>query len=152
MKLIDLKLKDLETVEKKIERLKRVIKTGEKNVVKENDILVEIKSSIEKSKNVRELVFTEEDYIQFVKPLQLLTDKPVLYVCNVDEQSALKGNLYVDEVKTIVDVEGSSLLVLAVSIEADINELESYEERKLFLDDLSIQNSDVHAHVCPSRF
>ena len=92
---MELQLKDLETIEKKIERIKRAIQTGEKNAIKENDILIKIQSSIGKSKNVRELNFTKEEYAQFVKPLQLLTDKPVLYVCNVDEISASKGNEYV---------------------------------------------------------
>ena len=138
---MELKLKDLETVEKKIERLKRVIKTGEKNAVKENDILVEIKSSIEKSKNVRELVFTEEDYIQFVKPLQLLTDKPVLYVCNVDELSASKGNDYVDKIKKLILNENSNLIYISVGIEAEISEFDNFDEKKIFLDDLGLKES-----------
>ena len=138
---MELKLKDLETVEKKIERLKRVIKTGEKNSVKENDILINIKSSIEKSKNVRELSFTEEDYIKFVKPLQLLTDKPVLYVCNVDELSASKGNDYVNKIKSLISNENSNLIYLSVGIEAEISELDSFDEKKIFLDDLGLEES-----------
>ena len=138
---IELQLKDLETVEKKIERLKRVIKTGEKTAIKENEILIKIKTSIEKSNNVREINFIEEDYVQFVKPLQLLTDKPVLYVCNVDEMSASKGNNYVNKIKNLILNENSNLIYLSVNIEAEISELDSFDEKKLFLDDLGIKES-----------
>jgi len=71
----------------------------------------------------------------------LITDKPVLYVCNVDEQSAKEGNAYVAKVKTEVASEQAGLLVLAVSIEADINELDSFEERQLFLEDLGLEEA-----------
>ena len=70
--------------------------------------------------------------------MQLITDKPVLYVCNVDESSATSGNNYVDLVKTAVADENAQVLVLAVATEADINELDTYEERQLFLDDLGL--------------
>ena len=138
---MELQLKDLETIDKKIERLERIIKTGEKNAIKENDVLFKIKSSLEKSKNVRELNFSEEDYTQFVKPLQLLTDKPVLYVCNVDELSASKGNNYVNEIKKLILNENSNLIYLSVNIEAEISELDSFDEKKLFLDDLGLEES-----------
>ena len=81
----------------------------------------------------------EDDYIEFVKPLQFITDKPVMYICNVDENSALQGNSYVDQVKENVVSENAEVLVLAVGTEADINELDTYEERKLFLDDLGLE-------------
>ena len=138
---MELQLKDLETIDKKIERLERIIKTGEKNAIKENDVLFKIKSSIEKSKNVRELNFSEEDYTQFVKPLQLLTDKPVLYVCNVDELSASKGNNYVNEIKKMILNENSNLIYLSVNIEAEISELDNFDEKKIFLDDLGLEES-----------
>jgi len=138
---MELQLKDLETIDKKIERLERIIKTGEKNAIKENDVLFKIKSSIEKSKNVRELNFSEEDYTQFVKPLQLLTDKPVLYVCNVDELSASKGNNYVNEIKKLILNENSNLIYLSVNIEAEISELDNFDEKKIFLDDLGLEES-----------
>ena len=137
----ELQLKDLETLEKKIEKISRDAQTGEKHAIKEKDILNKIQSSIEKSKNVRELNFTKEEYIQFVKPLQLLTDKPVLYLCNVDELSASKGNDYVNNVRDLILKENSNLIYLSVNVEAEINELESFEERKLFLDDLGLMES-----------
>ena len=82
---------------------------------------------------------SEEDREAYVHSMQLLTDKPVLYVCNVDEGAAAKGNSLVDKVQETIAQENAELLVLAVSIEADINELESYEERQLFLEDLGLE-------------
>ncbi|MEK9782548.1 MAG: redox-regulated ATPase YchF, partial [Flavobacteriales bacterium] len=89
--------------------------------------------------NVRGLSFKEEDHDAFVAPLQLLTDKPVLYICNVSEADAATGNAYVEKVQAAIASENAQLLVLAVSIEADINELETYEERQLFLSDLGLE-------------
>jgi len=72
-------------------------------------------------------------------PLQLITDKPVLYVCNVDEDSAVKGNAYVNAIKEAVKDENAEVIILAVGTEADITELETFEERQLFLEDLGLQ-------------
>jgi GTP-binding protein YchF len=135
---IELQLKDLETVEKKLEKVNRAARTGNKVALKEQEVLNEIKLALEQSKNVRGLELKEDDRIEFVKPLQLITDKPVLYVCNVDESSATSGNTYVEQVKEAVADEAAGLLILAVSIEADINELDSFEERQLFLEDLGL--------------
>jgi GTP-binding protein YchF len=138
---IELQLKDLESLEKKLEKVNRSARTGDKNAAKEKLVLEQIKSGLEQSKNVRSLSFTEEDYYHYVKPLQLLTDKPVLYVCNVDESAAKEGNHYVAKIRELVSLEKTKVLFLAVSIEADINELETFEERKLFLDDLGLEES-----------
>ena len=81
---------------------------------------------------------SEDDFLAYVKPLQFITAKPVLYVCNVDENSAVSGNSYVEQVKTAVANENAEVLVLAVGTEADINELDDFEERQLFLDDIGL--------------
>ena len=138
---IELQLKDLETVEKKLEKVGRAARTGNKEAQKEKDILEVLKTELEGAKNVRSIAMKESDREAFVKPLQLITDKPVLYVCNVDEQAAKNGNAFVEQVAEVIAQEQSALLVLAVSIEADINELESYEERQLFLDDLGLDEA-----------
>ena len=138
---IELQLKDLETVEKKLEKVSRAARTGNKEAIKEKEELDGIKSALEQSKNVRSLEMKVEERLEYVKPLQLITDKPVLYVCNVDEASAKTGNAYVDQVKAAVAEEAASLLILAVSIEADINELDSFEERQLFLEDLGLEEA-----------
>ena len=138
---IELQLKDLETVEKKLEKVNRAARTGNKDAIKEKEVLEGIKQALEQSKNVRSLILKEDDRLDFVKPLQLITDKPVLYVCNVDEASAKSGNAYVEKVKSGVAEEDAGLLILAVSIEADINELDSFEERQLFLEDLGLEEA-----------
>ncbi|MDG1652676.1 MAG: redox-regulated ATPase YchF [Flavobacteriaceae bacterium] len=138
---IELQLKDLETVEKKLEKVNRAARTGNKDAIKEKEVLEGIKQALEQSKNVRSLILKEDDRLDFIKPLQLITDKPVLYVCNVDEASAKSGNAYVEKVKSGVAEEDAGLLILAVSIEADINELDSFEERQLFLEDLGLEEA-----------
>lgn len=138
---IELQLKDLETVEKKLEKVNRAARTGNKEAIKEKTLLDQLKTELEAAKNVRSIDFKEDDRQDYIKPLQLITDKPVLYVCNVDEQAAKAGNDYVEKVKAAVEKEQANLLVLAVSIEADINELESFEERQLFLDDLGLSEA-----------
>ena len=138
---IELQLKDLETVEKKLEKVNRAARTGNKEAIKEKTILDFLKTELEASKNVRSIEIKEEDREVFIKPLQLITDKPVLYVCNVEESAAKSGNAYVDRVKELVKDEQAGLLILAVSVEADINELDTFEERQLFLEDLGLEEA-----------
>jgi GTP-binding protein YchF len=135
---MELQLKDLETTEKKLERVKRASRTGNKEAQKEEIVLLKIKDKLESGISVRAIEFLEDDYIEFVKPLQFITDKPVMYICNVDENSALQGNSYVDQVKENVVSENAEVLVLAVGTEADINELDDFEERKMFLQDIGL--------------
>ena len=135
---IELQLKDLETVEKRLERVSRTAKTGNKEAQKEEAALLHIIEYLEAGKSVRACEFGDDEYKDYVKPLQLITDKPVLYVCNVDEKSAVSGNAYVDKVKEAVAHEDAEVLVLAVGTEADINELEDYEERQMFLEDVGL--------------
>ena len=138
---IELQLKDLETVEKKLEKVGRAARTGNKEAIKEKEVLDGVKNALEQSKNIRSLELKEEERLEYVKPLQLITDKPVLYVCNVDEAAAKTGNADVDQVKEAVAGESTGLLILAVSIEADINELDSFEERQMFLEDLGLEEA-----------
>ena len=138
---IELQLKDLETVEKKLEKVNRAARTGNKEAIKEKTILDFLKTELEASKNVRSIEIKEEYREVFIKPLQLITDKPVLYVCNVEESAAKSGNAYVDRVKELVKDEQAGLLILAVSVEADINELDTFEERQLFLEDLGLEEA-----------
>ncbi len=138
---MELQLKDLETVEKKLEKVKRAAKTGNKEAQKELEILTQIHDTLSRGESVRSMTWSEEEYMSLVKPLQLITDKPVMYVCNVDEGSAVSGNAYVDKVKAAVQSENAEVLVLAVGVEADINELEDFEERKMFLEDLGLEEA-----------
>ena len=135
---MELQLKDLEVVDKKLEKVNRAAKTGDKDAQKEQTVLQLIKSILEAGISVRAIEINEEDRKVFVRPMQLITDKPVLYVCNVDEGAAVSGNHYVDQVKSAVAQENAEVIYLAVGTEADITELESYEERQLFLEDLGL--------------
>ena len=138
---MELQLKDLETVEKKLDKVKRAAKTGNKEAQKEEAVLMHIKESLESGISVRALEISEDDYNDFVKPSQFITDKPVMYVCNVDENSAVSGNAYVELVKEAVKNEQAEVLVLAVGIEADINELDDYEERQMLLQDIGLEEA-----------
>ncbi len=135
---MELQLKDLDTVEKKLDKVKRAAKTGNKEAQSEEAVLLKIREALEAGTSVRALEFSEEDYIDYVKPSQFITDKPVMYVCNVDEGAAVTGNAYVDLVKETVKDEKAEVLVLAVGTEADINELDDYEERQMFLQDIGL--------------
>ncbi len=136
---IELQLKDLETAEKKLEKVKRASRTGNKEAQKEEAILLKIKQGLEQGISVRAIEISEDDRIEFVKPLQFITDKPVMYVCNVDEDAAANGNEYVDKVKEAVANENAEVIILAVGTEADITELETFEERQMFLEDLGLK-------------
>ena len=138
---MELQLKDLESVEKKLDKVGRAARTGNKEAQKEADILSALQEHLLAGASVRSFEISEEDRDEFIKPLQLITDKPVMYVCNVDEGAAVSGNSYVDQVKENVANENAEVLVLAVGTEADITELESYEERQMFLEDLGLTES-----------
>lgn len=140
---MELQLKDLETVEKKLDKAKKAARTGDKVAIKEVELLQKIVENLEAAVSVRAIELTEKEREEIVAPMQLLTDKPVLYVCNVDEASAVSGNDYVNKVKEAVKDEQAEVLVLAVATEADIMELEEYEERQMFLDDLGLDEPGV---------
>jgi len=135
---LELQLKDLETVEKRLEKVSRAARTGNKEAIKEKEVLDKLQQGLAAATSVRALSISDDDRLAYVKTMQLLTDKPVLYVCNVDESSAVNGNAYVDQVRQVAEAEQADVLVLAVSTEADINELDTYEERQLFLDDMGL--------------
>ena len=135
---LELQLKDLETVEKRLEKVSRAARTGNKEAIKEKEVLDKLQQGLAAATSVRALPISGDDRLSYVKTMQLLTDKPVLYVCNVDESSAVNGNAYVDQVRQVAEAEQADVLVLAVSTEADINELDTYEERQLFLDDMGL--------------
>ena len=140
---MELQLKDLETVEKKLDKAKKASRTGDKAAIKELAILTKVVENLEAAVSVRAIDFSEKEREEFISPLQLLTDKPVLYVCNVDETAAVSGNDYVDRVMEAVKDENAEVLVLAVATEADIMELEEYEERQMFLEDLGLDEPGV---------
>jgi len=139
---IELQLKDLETVEKRLERVKRTAKTGNKEAQAELVVLLKIEETLLKGISVRALSFNEKEQ-EFVRSLQFITAKPVLYVCNVDEGAAVSGNEYVEKVREAVKDENAEVIVLAVGTEADITELDDYEERQMFLADIGLEEAGV---------
>ena len=138
----ELQLKDLETVENRIGKVSKQAATGDKTAKRLFDILSRYKAALEQGKSARTVELDKEDR-KAVHDLHLLTDKPVLYVCNVDEKSAAKGNSHVDAVREAIRDENAELLIVAAATEADIAELETYEERQMFLEEAGLSESGV---------
>ena len=140
----ELQLKDLDTVVKRIQKVEKMAKTGgDKDAKKTFDVLTVVKNHLESGKSARTAPISEEDF-EFIDDLTLLTVKPVLYVCNVDEGSVNTGNSYVEKVKEAVKDENAEVLIISAQIESEIAQLEDYEERKMFLEDLGLDESGVH--------
>jgi len=139
----ELQLKDLETIDKKVNSLQRSLKSGDKEAQKEYELAQRIKTALESGQSVRSVDFLDDEKEQ-IKRFQLITSKPVLYVCNVDEASVKSGNQYVESVIQAVKAEDSAVLIVGAQIESDINELETYEERQLFLDELGLEEPGVN--------
>ena len=135
---IELQLKDLETVEKRLEKTKKAAKTGNKDAQVETALLERIREALLQAKSARTVVAQNQDEEALLEDFQLITAKPVLYVCNVNEEAAVNGNEYVDKVKELVKDENAEVIILSVGAEADITELESYEERQVFLEDMGL--------------
>ena len=139
---LELQFKDLETVENKIKRVEKQARVGgDKQAKLEYDVLMKFKEALEAGKSARTVVFDTEDEQVIAKNLFLLTSKPVLYVCNVDDTSAANGNSYVDAVREATKDENAELLIISAQTEADIAELESYEEKQMFLEDMGLKES-----------
>ena len=139
----ELQLKDLETVESRISKVQKQAQTGGDKLAKTvYDILMRYKEALMQGKSARTVVLDKEE-AKLVKDLYLLTDKPVMYVCNVDEASAKNGNAYVDALRESVKEENAEILIVAAATEADIAELETYEERQMFLEEVGLTESGV---------
>ena len=139
----ELQLKDLETVESRIAKVQKQAATGDKSAKRLFDILSRYKSALEQGKSARTVELDKEDR-KLVYDLHLLTDKPVLYVCNVDEKSAVGGNAHVEAVRGAIREENAKLLIVAAATEADIAELDTYEERQMFLEEVGLKESGVN--------
>ena len=139
----ELILKDLEAVEKKLEKIKRAAKTGDKSALKTQTILDQYKAHFENGKSARSVEVSDDDNKE-VEDLFLLTAKPVLYLCNVDEGSIADGNEHVEAVKEAVKNEDAEVLMVAAGLEADIAELEDPAERKEFLEDAGLSEPGVN--------
>ena len=131
---LELQIKDLETVNNRLAKLQKQAQTGgDKQAKKAVDVLLRYQEVLEQGRNAREVVLDKEEDRKIAKEFCLLTNKPVLYVCNVDEASAATGNAYVEAVRRAVEGEDAQILVISAKIESEIAELEDPEERQMFL-------------------
>lgn len=138
----ELQLKDLETVDKRISRVEKIAKSGDKDALREYDILKRLKATFEEGKSARSLSW-DDSQLAFVKGLQLLTQKPVLYAANVDENSIIEGNEYVTRLREAIANENSGLVMISAAIESQIAELDSEEERTMFLNEYGLSESGL---------
>lgn len=140
----ELQIKDLETVENRLAKVEKQAKMGgDKNAKRLVEILYLYKDALLQGKSCRSVTLDNEEDRKLARELFLLTDKPVMYVCNVDEGSAATGNRYVDAVREAVKDENAEVLVIAAKIESDIAELEDYEERQMFIEEMGLKESGV---------
>ena len=139
----ELQLKDLETIEKRLEKAKKMSKSGEKEAKLNVETLERLVQYVEEGRNVRGFDRNDRETL-LLKEMQLLTDKPVLYLCNVDESSAKTGNAHVEAVQSMATEEGAGCIHIAVSTESDIAELETYEEKQMFLEELGLEDAGVN--------
>jgi GTP-binding protein YchF len=139
---LELQVKDLESVEKKMERLAKIAKTGDKDAKRGLEVLAQYKAHFEDFQNARTLEVSESDR-KYIEDLFLLTSKPVMYVCNVEDEAAIAGNAYVDQVKEYLAGEEAEILVLAARLESEIAELEDEADRREFLSDAGLEEPGV---------
>ncbi len=140
----ELQLKDLETLDARIAKIEKQAKTGgDKDAKLALGVYSKLRDALLQGASARTVMFDTKDEQKVADNLFLLTAKPVLYVCNVDEESATKGNRYVEMVRESVKSENADILVVAAKIESEIAELETYEERELFLNELGLEQSGV---------
>jgi GTP-binding protein YchF len=138
----ELQLKDLDSVEKKMQKVEKAAKTGDKEAKKAFETLTIYKTHLLSGKSARTAPVAEEDQ-EYIADLWLLTAKPVMYVCNVGESDVNTGNAYVDKVREAVKEENAEVLIISAQIESEIAQMETYEERQMFLDDLGLEQSGV---------
>lgn len=142
----ELQVKDLESVEKKIERLGKMARSGDKDARAGVEVLNRLKDHLEDFNNARTFEFKAEEK-SYIEDIFLLTIKPVLYVCNVDEGSAVDGNSYVERVKEFLGESDSEILVIAGQMESEIAELEDKDDRDVFLSDIGLSEPGVNKLV-----
>ncbi|MFV0392516.1 MAG: redox-regulated ATPase YchF [Paludibacteraceae bacterium] len=140
----ELQIKDLETIESRIQKVEKQAKTGgDKDALRAFNIYARIREALVQGKSARTVLFDNKDDAKVAKELYLLTSKPVMYICNVDETSAVSGNKYVDAVREAVQDENAEILIVAAKIESEIAEFDTFEERQMFLEEIGLNESGV---------
>ncbi|MCF8235237.1 MAG: redox-regulated ATPase YchF [Bacteroidales bacterium] len=140
---LELQIRDLDLVERKIARSEKIAQHGDKQAQKEIGILSVFKEQLENFQNIRDLDIDENER-ESIKDLYLLTDKPVIYVCNVDEESAINGNQFTEKAMEVIRAENAEVLIIAGELEAEITELEDEADRKAFLKDYKLEEPGVN--------
>ena len=139
----ELQIKDLETVDSRLVKTKKAAAAGDKAAKMQTGVLEAYKEALEAGRPARSVQFETKDEQLFARDLVLLTNKPVMYVCNVDDESAATGNHYVEAVRKAVEGEGAEILVVAAKTESEIAELDTYEDRQEFLESIGLTESGV---------
>ncbi len=141
---MELQLRDLETIESRISKVAKMAAAGDREAKMQHEVLKRYQEALAAGKSARSVELENKDEERFARDLFLLTNKPVLYVCNVDDASAVDGNSYVDAVREAVKDENAEILIVAAATESDIAELETYEERQMFLEEIGLKESGVN--------
>ena len=136
----ELILKDIEIVDKRLDKIKKTLRSGSDESKKEIEVLENVRLQLE-NVSVKKSDYSDDQLEDYIKPLELISFKPILYVCNVGENDVISGNDYVDEVRKEIGDKDSEIIIISAKIESEINELDSYEEKKIFLDDLGLDDS-----------
>ena len=136
----ELVLKDIEIIEKRLDKIKKTLRSGSNESKKEIVILEKVLYQLE-NMNVNRVDFSDDQFEDYIKPLELISFKPILYVCNVRESDVISGNSYVEDVRKEVENKDSEIIIISAKIESEINELDSQDEKKIFLDDLGLEES-----------
>ena len=136
----ELILKDIEIVDKRLDKIKKTLRSGSGESKKEIEVLEDVKLQLENI-SVTRSDYSDDQFEDYIKPLELISFKPILYVCNVGENDVTSGNDYVDQVRKEIGNKDSEIIIISAKIESEINELDSFEEKKIFLDDLGLDDS-----------
>jgi len=141
----ELQIKDLETIDSRIQKVQKQAQTGgDKQAKQVYEVLSKFKETLEQGKSARTVQLETKDEEKIAHDLFLLTRKPVMYICNVDEASAVNGNKYVDALRESVNEENAEILIVAAKIESEIAEFDTYEERQMFLSEIGLEESGVN--------
>jgi GTP-binding protein YchF len=141
---LELQLKDLDTVEKRLQKIEKQARAGDKDAKKQHEILSKYQEVLKQGKSARSVILEKQDDIDFANDLYLLTNKPVLYVCNVDESSAKSGNAMVEAVRNSVAEENAEIMIITAAMEAEIASLETYEDKVAFLEEIGLAEPGVN--------
>ena len=136
----ELILKDLEIVDKRLDKIKKTLRSGSSESKKEIEVLENVRLQLENI-SINKSDYSDDQFEDYIKPLELISFKPILYVCNVGENDVISGNDYVNQVRKEIGNKDSEIIIISAKIESEINELDSFEEKKIFLDDLGLDDS-----------